>query len=122
MGVHNPLRLHSLLEILLLIVAYPREAPILDRQPESTFRLRETASHGILYPAEYHTIIPRSLSLSLHPRTSPSTTYTWPFVWTFTVTPGPALMPIEHGVEILDTFYGPAMAYAAARILVNAGH
>lgn len=30
------------------------------------------------------------------------------------------LMPVQHGAEILNTFYGQVVAHAAARMLANA--
>ncbi|KAF6227059.1 hypothetical protein HO133_008500 [Letharia lupina] len=87
---------------------------------DALVRLHETAPHGILYLQNYHLNASRPLSVPLCPRTSPPSDYTWPAGWTFTVTPGPILMPIELGADILDSFYGQVMAYAAARILANA--
>ena len=50
-------------------------------------------------------------------RATPPMTYRWSGGWTMTVSPGPAILPVESGAAMLSAFYDQAMAVTAAHML-----
>lgn len=120
MRASRPLYLFSTLNILLLMISNSHATPLLEPQRHGSIKKQDNAPLAPLPPTAYHATSPEPQSLSVLPRATTPTTYTWSSGWTVTVTPGRILMPIDLAAELLSLFYGRVMDYAGARMLANA--